>query len=185
MRHARQDSPVSAVSQAGQASNSASGVGNDMRASCRNGQPVVAACGADYHLRMSSRRKLEAVSVEQGGPAGRVVLRQSTGNWTDHWIVAGYRGPSLPASLAGFSIEPSAAAAGGTARWRISSEQGEFEFEARAVDHIRALPALYKKLHRPFELTATGRLAVGLLLALLRFPGGERLISRWHSRRNA
>lgn len=123
--------------------------------------------------------------VEQDGPAGRVVLRRSSRNATDHWIVAGYGGRALPATLTGFSIERADAPAGGMTRWHISSEQGAFDFEARAVDRIRALPVLYEGLHRPFALTWASRLATGVLLALLRLPGGERLISRWHSRRNA
>jgi hypothetical protein len=38
-------------------------------------------------------------------------------------------------------------------------------------------------LHRAFALSRADRLAVRVLLGLLRLPGGSRLLRLWHSRR--
>lgn len=54
---------------------------------------------------------------------------------------------------------------------------------ARGTDRIAMRPALFAELHRPFALGAGERLAVRCLLALLRLPGGTRLLRAWHARR--
>jgi hypothetical protein len=46
-------------------------------------------------------------------------------------------------------------------------------------------PDLYAELHRPFELRAGERMAARVLLALLRLPGGARLLRAWHAKRSA
>lgn len=56
---------------------------------------------------------------------------------------------------------------------------------ARAVDHVALRPSLFRELHRPFALGAGERLAARGLLALLRLPGGARLLRAWHARRGA
>jgi hypothetical protein len=45
-------------------------------------------------------------------------------------------------------------------------------------------PDLYTELHRPFALRTGERVAARLLLALLRMPGGARILRAWHARRN-
>ena len=50
---------------------------------------------------------------------------------------------------------------------------------------IVARPDLYLQLHRPFALGRGERLAARVLLALLRLPGGARLLRRWHASRSA
>lgn len=56
---------------------------------------------------------------------------------------------------------------------------------ARAVDRIALRPSLFHELHRPFALGAGERLAARWLLALLRLPGGAKLLRAWHARRSA
>ena len=56
---------------------------------------------------------------------------------------------------------------------------------ARGVDRISMRPSLYRELHRPFALKASERLAARCLLALLRLPGGAKLLRAWHARRGA
>ena len=181
IRHARQPGPVSRVPQAGQASNSANAGGKLMRASCRNPGLVVTTSAADYHLRMPSAASPEFRIVDRAGPGQRVVLRQDTGDRIRLFAMSGYRGPALPAAITNARIEPR----GGHAGWRLAGDQGSYDFEARAVDQIETRPSLYEALHRPFALTAGDRLAVRLLLALLRLPGGPRLLRLWHARRSS
>lgn len=50
---------------------------------------------------------------------------------------------------------------------------------------IVARPDLYAELHRPFALGRGERLAARVLFALLRLPGGARLLRRWHASRSA
>ncbi|MGE0032040.1 MAG: hypothetical protein AB7T20_13065 [Steroidobacteraceae bacterium] len=118
--------------------------------------------------------------VERGGPAGRVVLRRQARDAV-HWLViSGFQGPGLPARLTDPAIEPAADAAGA---WHLCCAEGEFHFHARAVDRLATRPALFTPLHRPFALSGTDRLAVRVLLWLLRLPGGARLLRHWHARR--
>jgi hypothetical protein len=56
---------------------------------------------------------------------------------------------------------------------------------ARAVEHVALRPSLFRELHRPFALGAGERLAARVLLALLRLPGGAKLLRAWHARRGA
>ena len=56
---------------------------------------------------------------------------------------------------------------------------------ARAVDRIELRPSLFHDLHRPFALGAGERFAARCLLALLRLPGGAKLLRAWHARRGA
>jgi hypothetical protein len=52
------------------------------------------------------------------------------------------------------------------------------------VDRIEMRPWRFDELHRPFALGAGDRLAVRILLALLRLPGGAKLLRLWHARRS-
>lgn len=53
------------------------------------------------------------------------------------------------------------------------------------VDRIEMRPSLFRDLHRPFALGAGERTAARVLLALLRLPGGAKLLRAWHSKRSA
>ena len=152
-----------------------------MRASCRNAGLVVTARAAVYHSRMPRTAPREYRLVDRAGPGQRVVLRQDAGDETRFFVMSGYRGPALPAAIANARIE----SRGGRDAWRLAGDQASFDFEARAVDEIETRPSLYAGLHRPFALAAGDRLAVRVLLALLRLPGGPRLLRLWHARRSA
>jgi hypothetical protein len=54
---------------------------------------------------------------------------------------------------------------------------------ARATDRIAMRPSLFAALHRPFALGRGERLAARCLLALLRLPGGAKVLRAWHARR--
>jgi hypothetical protein len=117
--------------------------------------------------------------AERSGPGRRVVLRRESRDAADSFVIAEFRGPKWPAVM----TAPAFAKTGGDS-WRVECREGHFEFEARSVDRVVERPALFAKWHRPFALTAPNRVAVRVLLLLLRLPGGERLLSRWHARRN-
>jgi hypothetical protein len=57
--------------------------------------------------------------------------------------------------------------------------------EGRVVERIEMRPSLFAGLHRPFALGAGERIAARALLALLRLPGGAKLLRAWHARRGA
>ena len=149
-----------------------------MRASCRNRAAVETGCAADYHRRMSGDATSEARVIERAGPARRVVLRAAAAGCEDLWVLGGFEGPSLPATLERARLETL-----GGDRYRIASAQGNYDFSARAVDRIALRPALFEPLHRDFALGSFDRLAARALLALLRLPGGAKLLRRWHARR--
>lgn len=119
--------------------------------------------------------------IERNGPAGRLVLRGS-GRPATLLVLVGYRGAALPDTLTGVQLSSHP----GKSRlndWRLSSREGIFDFEARAVDQLIECPELFLPLLRPFALRRIDRLAARLLLAMLRFPGGARLMRRWHAGR--
>jgi hypothetical protein len=151
-----------------------------MRASCRNRAPVETGCAGDYHRRMPGDASSELRVVERAGPAHRVVLRAGAGGDGDLWVLGGFQGPELPVVLAQARLEP----LGGDG-YRIAAAQGRYDFSARAVDRIALRPSLFDALHRPFALGTRDRLAARALLALLRLPGGARLLRLWHARRSA
>jgi len=98
-----------------------------------------------------------------------------------HWLViSGFQGPELPAALTDPAIEPAADTAGA---WYLRCAEGEFQFRARAIDRLATRPALFTPMHRPFALSGADRIAVRVLLWLLRLPGGARLLRHWHARR--
>ncbi len=181
MRHARQPEPASRVPQAGQASNSDNARGMLMASSCRNTGSVVSASAADYHLQVPVDACREYHLVDRAGPGGRVVLRQDPGDGTRLLVMSAYRGPALPAAVANPRIE----SGGGHGIWRLIGDHGCITFHASAVDVIETRPALYESLHRRFTLAPRDRLALRVLLALLRLPGGARLLRRWQARRGA
>lgn len=117
--------------------------------------------------------------VESGGPAGRLVLRQEDADVARLIVCSGFEGRLLPAIVTAPKIT---ALDGG--RWLLRCCEGTFEFGARGVQHLEQRPSLYEPMHRPFALSRVDRLAIRLLLALLRMPGGTRLLRHWHSRRS-
>lgn len=120
--------------------------------------------------------------VDRAGPAGRVVLRQD-GADPELIVIAGFHGEPLPDRLTGPQFAAGESAAGSGTTWRVSSLEGTYEFRARSVDRILLRPALYEPMHRAFALSGSDRLAVRVLLSLLRFPGGARLLRWWQFRR--
>jgi hypothetical protein len=116
--------------------------------------------------------------AERHGPAGRLVLQQSDDDGSRLIVCSGYEGPELPASISDPEL-----AQGTGGRWSLHCREGSFEFRARAVQQIEERPSLYEPLHRAFALSTGDRLAARLLLALLRMPGGARLMRFWHSHR--
>jgi hypothetical protein len=150
-----------------------------MRASCRNGAAVVTGSSADYHSSMPGDAATSFRLVDGAGPAQRAVLRADAPGCSEILVLGGYQGPALPAEIRSPKVEPRTG--GG---FRIISEQGVLDFDARAVDQIEMRPALFDALHRPFALGAGDRLAIRVLLALLRLPGGAKLLRLWHARRS-
>ena len=117
--------------------------------------------------------------VDSAGPAQRAVLRAQTPGRSEVLVLGGYQGPALPAQVGSPKVE--AREGGG---FRIISDQGVLDFDARAIDRIEMRPSLFEALHRPFAHSAGDRLAVRILLALLRLPGGAKLLRLWHARRS-
>lgn len=118
--------------------------------------------------------------VECGGPGSRLVLRRQARDAV-HWLViSGFQGPELPAQVTDPAIEPAPDPAG---VWHLRCAEGELQFHARAVDRLATRPTLFAPLHRSFALSGADRLAVRVLLWLLRLPGGARLLRHWHARR--
>lgn len=112
--------------------------------------------------------------IASRGPAGRLVLRGATAEGAELLVIAGYHGPELPDVL----TRPTLAAAGAD-RWRLTASEGAFDFSARAVDRIALLPALFGPMHARFALSRGDRIAVRVLLRMLRFPGGTRILRWW------
>ena len=184
MRQLRQPAPVSRVPQEGQASNSASGARKLIRASCRNAAAVVTVTGADYHLRMNATSALQVFRLlRHPGPDDRLWLRSVGRDRIRHVAISRFQGPSIPDAVSNAVLEHRDQI--GSDSWRLSCDQGSFDFGAQAVEQIETRPALYARLHRPFALSLADRLAVRCLLALLRLPGGAKLLRRWHARRSA
>jgi hypothetical protein len=115
--------------------------------------------------------------IERDGPADRLILRERDAACAESWVIGGYRGPRLPDELGNPALVVSGRG------WRLTSDEGAFDFDARAVDRVTERPALFDALHRPFALKTPDRIAVRVLLWLLRLPGGARLLRRWHANR--
>lgn len=107
-----------------------------------------------------------SVVLESDAPAAGVV------------VVSGYDGPALPSRLDGASV-----AWAGPGAWRLSADQGVFHFRARGIEVLAPQPALFDELLASYALKPRDRALVGVLLELLRLPGGAWLLRRWHARR--
>ena len=118
--------------------------------------------------------------VERAGPGQRVQWRASAGIDSAAIVASGFGRAVPPEALADPQLESRGAGA-----WRIAARDSSFEFEARAVDAVEMRPSLFAGLHQPFALAARERFAARCLLALLRLPGGARLLRNWHAKRSA
>lgn len=119
--------------------------------------------------------------MQSGSASGPLRFRNDAGDRRRSLVIARYEGPRLPATLTGPAIEPVGSA---LQSWRLTSVEGRYEFRAQAVEHLDECPSLYEPLHRAFRLSAADRLAVRVLLWLLRLPGGAALLRRWHAHRH-
>jgi len=135
---------------------------------------VVASIGGEYSLWMASAAHAANFRIASRGPAGRLVIRGATKDGAELVVIAGFRGPALPEVLTNPTLAETSAG-----QWRLSSSQGTFEFAARGVDRIALRPALYEPLHARFALSRADRVAVRVLLRMLRFPGGTRILRWW------
>ena len=94
-------------------------------------------------------------------------------------MIAGHVGPPLPETLHGLEL-----LAVGNGRWRLRCREGQLEFAARLVERLEPLPQLFDPLLARHALRARDRARVGILLKLLRLPGGAWLLRAWHASRN-
>lgn len=94
-------------------------------------------------------------------------------------VIAGHVGPPFPETLNGLDLR-----AVSDGRWRLLCREGQFEFAARLVERLEPLPQLFDPLLAPHALRARDRARVGILLKLLRLPGGAWLLRAWHASRN-
>ena len=122
--------------------------------------------------------------VESHRGAGRLRFRNESGDRRRFLDISGLHGLVLPAVLTDPVVESLGEPDRSLRGWRIRSIEGNFEFQALAVQMNEECPALYEPLHRPFSLGALDRLAVKVLLWLLRLPGGATLLRRWHAHRH-
>ena len=121
---------------------------------------------------------------EPGHPADPLRYRNDADNRRRLLVIAQYQGPELPKALTNPVVDAVGNPDQALHSWRIRCTEGRFEFRAFAVEQLEECPALYEPLHRPFRLSASDRLAVRVLLWLLRIPGGAALLRRWHAHRH-
>ena len=132
---------------------------------------------------MPESNELQIYRVESSQASGPLRFRNDAGDRRRLLDIARYQGPELPAALTNPVVEGLGDSDRTPRSWRISCAEGRFEFQALAVETIEECPALYEPLHRPFRLSTADRLAVRVLLWLLRLPGGAGLLRRWHAHR--
>lgn len=90
----------------------------------------------------------------------------------------------MPVAMTDPVVESLASTGSAPHGWRIDCAEGRFEFSALAVEVIEEQPSLYEPLHRRFSLSRTDRVAIRVLLWILRLPGGAGLLRRWHAHRH-
>lgn len=98
----------------------------------------------------------------------------------DLFVLQGYDGPVLPRHLPGAILELDVS---WEVRGRILAAGREYALKAQALDAFRHDPALFQPLHARFALGGRERLVARLLLKVLRWPVGPRLLRAWHARR--
>lgn len=114
------------------------------------------------------------VASRAGGGMRRVLIGSGL-----RIVVTGCRGAEWPESLHDARLEPTVEPGG----WVLVCSGGRFAFSARSVEVHEGRPQLFDPLLAGFSLSARERLAVRLLLRLLRLPGGARLLRAWHAMR--
>ncbi len=139
---------------------------------------------ADYSPAMPEAGKPAVYRMQSGSSRGPLRFRNDAGDRRRTLVIARYEGPQLPATLTGPAIERVGVSGRMPQGWRLTSAEGRYEFRAQAVEQLDECPALYEPLHRPFRLSGSDRLAVRILLWLLRLPGGAALLRRWHAHRH-
>jgi hypothetical protein len=115
----------------------------------------------------------------QPSAAGRAVFASAEpgGPWID---VTGWVAGDLPDALLDPAFDAQGAAPG---RWQLHQAGEVAEIVAAGVTLIEPRPRLLNTLGAPFALKPAERRAARVLLALLRLPGGPRLLRAWHARR--
>ena len=144
---------------------------------------VVVVAAVVYSPAMPESRKSLVYRVEPGRPADPLRYRNDVGNRRRSLVIARYQGPELPGTLTEPVVDTIGDPGQAPQSWRISCMEGRFEFRAFAVEQLEEFPALFEPLPRSFRLSAWDRLAVHVLLWLLRLPGGAALLRRWHAQR--
>lgn len=139
---------------------------------------------AVYSPAMQEASKPPVYRMQSGRSRGPLRFLSDSGGRRRTVVIARYQGPELPATLTGPAVETVGHAGRMPQSWRISCAEGRFEFQARAVELLDECPALYEPLHRSFRLSGSDRLAVRVLLWMLRLPGGAALLRRWHAHRH-
>ena len=138
-------------------------------------EPVVASFAPDYSSPMSDTAAIPVFCVVNRA-GQRLVLRGDAGARAELIVIAGFQGTPLPERMTRLELQPVGDA------WRLTCAEGVFEFHAHAVDRIELRPDVYTPMHARFALSATDRVAVRLLLWLLRFGGGARVLRWWQGR---
>jgi hypothetical protein len=133
---------------------------------------------------MPESSESQVYRIESGRPADPLRYRNDVGNRRRILVIARYQGPELPKALTNPVVDVVGDPDQAPRNWRIRCTEGRFEFRALAVEQLEECPALYEPLHRPFRLGTSDRLAVRVLLWLLRIPGGAALLRRWHAHRH-
>ncbi len=139
---------------------------------------------AVYSPAMPEKGNPAVYRMQSGSATGPLRFRSDVGERRRTLLIARYQGPQLPATLTGPVIEAVGDARRTPPGWRLTSAEGRFEFRAQTVEQMDEWPSLYEPLHRSFRLSASDRLAVRVLLWLLRLPGGAALLRRWHAHRH-
>ena len=137
---------------------------------------MVAAIVGDYSLPMTDVTAFRV--VERQGPFSRLVLRHRADEATRLIVISGYRGNALPERITQPELTQ-----GGDDHWRLNCAEGVFEFQARGIDRLTLRPGLYEPMHARFKLSGADRIAIRVLLRMLRFPGGMRVLRWWESLR--
>ncbi len=145
---------------------------------------VVVTTAVVYSPAMPESGASQVFRIEQGPVTGLLRFRNDAGDRRRFLDIAQYQGPELPAVLTNPVIEALGDPGRAARSWRIRCVEGRFEFQALAVEQIEECQDLYEALHRSFRLSTSDRLAVRVLLRLLRLPGGAGLLRRWHAHRH-
>ena len=144
---------------------------------------VVVTAAAVYSPAMPGSGESQVYRVEPGPATASLRFRSGNRERARFLDIAQYQGPKLPAVLTDPAVEALGDSGRALPSWRISCAEGQFEFQALAIEQIEECRALYEPLHERFRLSRSDRLAVRVLLWLLRLPGGAGLLRRWHAHR--